>query len=123
MMTRLLFLLTLACAQAHAQPKLVTEFPAGAAPLSAQALKERFTGARYAFTGANGAEITLQFRETDATIGSPRGSDTGPWTIEGSAICFKLTKFPSGCNEVRLVGTDLYWERASNGEVVKLYRP
>ena len=119
-MKRLLFLLLFVSAHAHAQSKPVTDFPSGATSLSAEALKARFTGASYAFTGANGVVITLQFRDSDAVIGSPRGSDTGPWTIEGSAICFKLTKFPSGCNQVRLLGNDLYWERASNGEVVKL---
>lgn len=121
-MRRVLFLLLFVAAHAHAQSKPVTDFPGGATPLSAEALKARFTGASYAFTGANGMEVTLQFRDSDAVIGTPRSSDTGPWTIEGSAICFKLTKFPSGCNEVRLVGDDLYWERSSNGEVVKLYK-
>ncbi len=80
-MKRLLFVLLFVSAHAHAQSKPVTEFPSGATALSAEALKAKFTGASYAFTGANGVEISLQFRDSDAVIGSPRGS-AGPWTIE-----------------------------------------
>jgi len=121
-MNRLLLTLLFLPLPTYAQTKLVTEFPEGAKPLTAEALKERFSESDHAFRGANGAEIRLQFQGSFAQIGAPDRSDSGPWKIEGSAICFELKKFPSGCNEVRVAGEVLYWKRISNGEVVQLYR-
>ena len=48
-MKRLLLLLLVSAVPALAQ---ITEFPAGANPLPADALKARFTGAAYKFKGA-----------------------------------------------------------------------
>lgn len=121
-MNRLLLTLLFLPLPIYAQTKLVTEFPEGAKPLAAEALKERFSGGDYAFRGANGAEVRMQFQGPRAEISAPVANDSGSWKIEGSAICFELQKFPSGCNEVRIAGDVLYWKRNSNGEVVQLYR-
>jgi hypothetical protein len=118
-MKRLLLLMLVSAVPAFAQ---TTEFPSGASPLPADALKTRFTKASYKFTGADGAEIHLEFGESDVSVRAPRASDSGPWKIEGSAICIEFSRFKSGCNEVRLVGDQLYWKRNSNSEVVKLHK-
>jgi hypothetical protein len=118
-MTRLLSLLLASAVPAFAQ---TTEFPGGASPLGADALKARFSEASYAFTDANGVVVGLQFKGAEVDVKAPRASDSGTWKIEGSAICFELQRFKSGCNEVRLLGDQLYWKRNSNGEVVKLQK-
>ena len=45
-------------------------------------------------------------------------SDTGTWRAEeGGRVCFEFKVFTSACNDIRLVGQDVYARRA-NGDVV-----
>jgi hypothetical protein len=109
---------------ALAQTKLVKEFPAGATALGPEAMKARFTpGTEFTFRSAEGYEVRMGLQEGgQATVAAPIGSDTGRWRIDGSAVCFELRRFASGCNEVKTVGDALYWKRVSNDEVVRLER-
>lgn len=104
------------------QTRLVKEFPAGASALAPEAMKGRFTpGSEYTFRSAEGYSVRMNFLDGgQATVVAPAASDAGRWRIEGSSVCFEWRRFPSGCNEVRIVGEALYWKRVSNDEVVKL---
>jgi hypothetical protein len=121
-MRRVILVMALLALPAMAQPKLVKEFPGGASALDPDAMKARFRpGSEFAFRGADGAEVRLQFQSGDqATVIAPIASDAGRWRIEGSSVCLELRRFASGCNEVRIVGDTLYWKRNSNDEVVTL---
>ena len=60
--------------------------------------------------GAAGNDITVYF--------SGR-SDKGTWRAENGRICYEFTTIPSACNDVRLLGDDIYLKR-SNGQVTQL---
>ena len=52
------------------------------------------------------------------TIFFPGGSDTGTWRTEDGRVCMDLRKQGAVCNDIRLVGSELYQKR-STGDVVK----
>ena len=60
--------------------------------------------------GAAGNDITVYF--------SGR-SDKGTWRAEDGRICYEFTTIPSACNDVRLLGNDIYLKR-SNGQMTQL---
>ena len=105
-----------------AQTTFPTDFPAGAVPFEADALKQRLTGKTFRSRGADGREFQVQYQDQYAYVDVylPAGTmqDSGPWRVEGSSACVQWQKVKSGCSEFRLVGDVLYTKRASNGEVV-----
>ena len=117
---RMFSLLLLAPTFALAQLWVPTVFPSEAVPLTPEALKQRLAGKAFLVRPAAGAEMRLQYQETDALINIGNSSDSGKWRVEGSSVCVDWQKFPPGCSEVRLVGDVMYTKRASNGEIVIL---
>ena len=108
-------LLVVACASTT--PPL-TEFSAGIRTPSATETASLVKGKSFNLAsggmrsdyGAAGNDITVYF--------SGR-SDKGTWRAEDGRICCEFTTIPSACNDVRLLGNDLYLKR-SNGQVTQL---
>lgn len=102
-------------------PNFPTEFPPGAAELSADDLKTRLAGKVFRVTRADGNHWRLQFNTlgyyfVNTTSGF---ADDGRWRTDGSKLCNEARRGTSGCSDVRLVGDQLYLKRAVNGEVVR----
>ena len=108
-------LLVVACASTTAP---LTEFPAGIRTPSATEIASLVKGKSFNLAsggmrsdyGAAGNDITVYF--------SGR-SDKDTWRAEDGRICYEFTTIPSACNDVRLLGNDLYLKR-SNGQVTQL---
>ena len=108
-------LLVVACASTT--PPL-TEFHAGIRTLSATEIASLVKGKSFNLAsggmrsdyGAAGNDITVYF--------SGR-SDKGTWRAEDGRICYEFTTIPSACNDMRLLGNDIYLKR-SNGQVTQL---
>lgn len=96
------------------------EFPAGARAPSAAELTALLRGKSYHSLASNGSTVRADYSaNSDAvTIFSGGRSDNGKWRVEGSQLCLQMTNFPSSCNDVRLVGQEIYLKRA-NGDVVR----
>ena len=103
-----------------AQPAFPTAFPADAATLSPQALKQRLAGKTFFLTPVVGDALRIQYQETNVFINVGNAADSGRWRVEGSTVCIDWKKFNSSCSEMRLVGETLFVKRANNGEVVEM---
>jgi hypothetical protein len=103
-----------------AQVAFPTEFPAGSAPVEANALKQFLTGKTFIAKPVVGVEFRLQFKDSYAFFNSGATSDSGPWRTEGSSVCNDWKTFRASCSEMRMSGKELYVKRANNGEVVRL---
>ena len=108
-------LLVVACASTT--PPLA-ELPAGIRTPSATEIASLVKGKSFNLAsggmrsdyGAAGNDITVYF--------SGR-CDKGTWRAEDGRICYEFTTIPSACNDVRLLGNDLYLKRR-NGQVTQL---
>lgn len=95
-----------------------SEFPSGIRTPSATEIASLVKGKSFNLAsggmrsdyGAAGNDITVYF--------SGR-SDKGTWRAEDGRICYEFTTIPSACNDVRLLGNDIYLKR-SNGQVTQL---
>jgi hypothetical protein len=96
------------------------EFPAGAEPLSPEALVERLKGKVFTVKPASGNPWRMEYKETYAFINVGSASDSGKWTAQGTTICHSWQRFPSGCSEVREAGGKVHMKRSTTGEVVVL---
>lgn len=122
-MRRSLIVLSLYPLAALAQPTLPTEFPAGAAPLAAEALQARLAGKVFRVKLADGNSWRLEFKANGyAYVDTSSGyRDSGKWRVEGSTFCDAWQKqAAAGCNEARLAGDTLLVKRRSNGEIIAL---
>ena len=117
--TALALLATTAGALAQA-PAVPAEFPAGAQPLTAEALQQRLSGKEFQVPLADGSWWRLQFLSGgNWAITTNRGhKNDGTWRVDGSQMCSEPKKARASCNEMRLLGDTLYLKRDS-GEVVK----
>ena len=108
-------LLVVACASTTAP---LTEFSAGIRTPSATDIASLVKGKSFNLAsggmrsdyGAAGNDITVYF--------SGR-CDKGTSRSEDGRICYEFTTIPSACNDVRLLGNDIYLKR-SNGQVTQL---
>lgn len=120
MLRTFLVLALLAPTLALAQASFPTVFPADAVPFEPEALKQRLAGKVFIMKPAAGAEIRLQYQDTNAYFNVGGASDSGKWRVDGSSVCVDWRRIAPGCSEMRRVGDTIYTKRASNGEVVVL---
>ena len=99
-----------------------TDFPPGARAPSAAEAAGLLRGKSFNLANPNGSSIRVD-HAADASGGvaiyfSGR-SDSGTWRTEDGRVCLDgFRAMPSVCNDVRLVGSDIYVKRA-NGQVVQ----
>ena len=119
MSTWILALAAMAFSPALAQEP-VTEFPAGSAPLSTDALTAAVSDKVFGAQPAKGAAWRLQYNANGyffANVGNL--SDNGKWHVKDSALCGAGRHIGAFCNEFRIKDGTLYMKRQS-GEVLKL---
>ena len=112
-------LLLTACA-ASAPP--AKDFPAGARAPSAAELATLLRGKSTNAPLSNGGTIRVDYAadSNNLKVFVAGRSDTGTWRAEeGGRVCFEFKVFTSACNDIRLVGQDVYARRA-NGDVVPM---
>ena len=107
------------CASA---PPPQADFPPGARAPAATEAASLLRGKSFTLANPNGSSTRVD-HAADASGGvaiyfSGR-SDSGTWRAEDGRICFQFQVLPSNCNEVRLLGSELYMKR-SNGDVVRV---
>ena len=108
-------LLMVACASTTAP---LTELPAGIRTPSATEIASLVKGKSFNLAsggmrsdyGAAGNDITVYFSGRCVK---------GTWRAEDGRICYEFTTIRSACNDVRLLGNDIYLKR-SNGQVTQL---
>ena len=121
--TRLSILLSpllLAACAASAPP--TKDFPAGARAPSAAELATLLRGKSTNAPLSNGGTIRVDYAadSNNLKVFAAGRSDTGTWRAEeGGRVCFEFKVFTSACNDIRLVGQDVYARRA-NGDVVPM---
>jgi hypothetical protein len=103
-----------------AQSVAPLDFPADAARVSADALRERLSGKVFSVKLADGNGWRLEYKANGyAFVDTSTGfRDTGTWRTEDSRLCSEFHKSPAGCSEVRLAGDLLLVKRVSTGELV-----
>lgn len=106
----------------HAQGTAPSEFPEGAQPLAADALRERIAGKVFDVKLADGTGWRIEYRGNgyyfvDTTTGF---RDDGRWRIDGPRLCHEARKGASGCSEVRDKDGRIHIKRATTGEVIAL---
>ena len=119
--TRLSILLSpllLAACAASAPP--AKAFPAGARAPSTAELTTLLRGKSTRAPLTNGGTIRVDYAADSNHLTAYAGgrSDAGTWRAEdGGRVCFEFKVFAPACNDIRLVGQDMYARRA-NGDVV-----
>jgi hypothetical protein len=110
-----------ACGVASAQA-LPTEFPADAAVLSNDALRERMAGKTFTGRVANGNGWRLEYMANGFFFMNAGDgfADKGKWHVQDGKLCSEGARIPANCSEVRVKGDTVYLKRISNGEVVAL---
>lgn len=119
---RLCALLGAALLGACATPApLGKDFAPGARAPTASELRALLRGKSYQTPTVGGGTIRVDYAaDSDRLQAFYRGrSDSGTWRAEDGRICFQFQVLPSNCNEVRLLGSELYMKR-SNGDVVRV---
>ena len=120
--TRLLLLSPLLMAACATAPPAVREFPAGARAPSVAELTLLLRGKSTNAPMPNGGTIRVDYAaDSNALTAYVAGrADSGVWRAdEAGRVCFEFRVFRSTCNELRLVGKDIYTQR-SNGDVVQV---
>jgi hypothetical protein len=105
---------------ALAQVTFPTDWPSGAQPLTAEALRQRLVGKTFVGKSATSPELRIEYHETYAYLNTAGISDSGKWKTEGSTVCNEWRTLRHACSEFRAVGEVLYVKRANNGEVMAL---
>ena len=113
-------LLMLSAAALAQVPAVPVEFPPDAQAVNALALQAALIGKEFHVPLADGSWWRLQFQPGGIwAITTSRGhKNDGTWRVEGSQMCSEPKKARASCNEMRLLGNQLYLKRDS-GEVVK----
>ncbi|HMN58669.1 MAG TPA: DUF995 domain-containing protein, partial [Ottowia sp.] len=118
--TRLSILLSpllLAACAASAPP--AKEFPAGARAPSVAELTTLLRGKTTNAPLSSGGIVRVDYAadSNNLRIFAAGRADTGTWRAEeGGRVCLEFKVFTSACNDIRLVGQDMYAKRA-NGDV------
>ena len=115
---RILSFVLLAPTLALAQAAFPTEWPSGAQPLTAEALKQRLVGKTFVGKSLTSPDVRIEYQETYAYLNTGDFSDSGKWRTEGSTVCNEWKKLRHACSEIRAVGDVLYVKRANNGEIM-----
>ncbi len=103
-------------------PPLATEFPAGARAPTAAEIGALLRGKSYTLVNANGSTTRVDHAgDASGTLAAyiAGRADSGTWRAEDGHPCYEFKTIPSACNDVRVVGEDMYLKR-SNGQVVQL---
>lgn len=122
-MTSPKFLLPLALAALLAAcasgPPPATDFPAGAKAPSAAEVANLLRGKSFNVSGTNPIRVDYAKEGNANTIHFGDRTDSGTWRTEDGRVCYDNFKtFKPVCNDVRVVGKDIYVKRA-NGHVVQ----
>ena len=121
-MTSFRFLLPVALAALLAAcasgPPAATDFPAGARTPNAAEVSTLLKGK--SFKQSPGA-IRMDYAADANTMTAffSGNSYPGTWRAEDGRVCMEFKTITSACNDLRLVGKDIYLKR-TNGRVVKL---
>ena len=111
---------TKSCIACAASAPPAKDFPAGARAPSAAELATLLRGKSTNAPLSNGGTIRVDYAadSNNLKVFVAGRSDTGTWRAEeGGRVCFEFKVFTSACNDIRLVGQDVYARRA-NGDVV-----
>ena len=111
----LVALLVTACASTSPP---APDFPAGARAPAAAEITNLVKGKSFNLA-SGGVRTDYGAAGNDITVYFSGRSDKGTWRAEDGRICFDYTTIPSACNDVRLIGNDIYLKR-SNGQVTQL---
>ena len=96
------------------------DFPDGSKTITPEALSAALSGKTFSVKPASGPDWRWQFKDSGyhfINVGS--FSDSGKWSTKDSTLCSEGKKITYSCNEVQMLGTDIYLKRTS-GEIVKL---
>ena len=108
--------LATACASG---PPPATEFPAGAKAPSAAEVTNLLRGKSFNIGGSNPMRVDYAKEGNASTIYFQGRADNGVWRSEDGRVCYEnFRTFPTVCNDVRVVGADIYVKR-SNGQVLQ----
>ncbi len=99
-------------------PAPAADFPPGARTPAAAEVSSLLKGKSFNLAGVG---IRTDYAsESDVVTAYFSGrSEPGKWRTEDGRICFDFKTIPSACNDLRVVGNDIYLKR-SNGQVVML---
>jgi len=98
----------------------MTEFPAGNRVPTAQEVSAALAGKSFDVPARNGIlRVDYAKQANGLAIFYPGGADTGSWRAEPGRVCMDFKRLPAVCNDVRLVGADLYLKQTS-GNVIKM---
>ena len=102
--------------------KVPTEFPKDAVAVAPEAIKDRLSGKVFKMKISTGDDWRLEFKSNGYFFfNAGRGySDSGKWRVDGSKWCADLQKTGDACSELWERGEDLFYKRASNGEVIQM---
>ncbi len=101
-------------------PPPASEFPAGAKAPSAAEVTALLKGKSFDLSGPGGVRTDYAKEGNAITVYFSGRSDVGTWRAEDGRVCMENFRAIRGaCNDVRLIGSDIYVKR-SNGQVVKL---
>lgn len=101
-------------------PPPASEFPAGAKAPSAAEVTALLKGKSFDLSGPGGVRTDYAKEGNAITVYFSGRSDVGTWRAEDGRVCMENFRAIQGaCNDVRMIGSDIYVKR-SNGQVVKL---
>lgn len=103
-------------------PPPTTAFPPGARAPTAAEITSHLRGKSFTLADPNGSSTRVDHAaDTSAGLVAYFGgrSDSGTWRAEDGRVCYQFKTITSTCNDVRMVGANLYFKR-SNGQVVPL---
>lgn len=98
-------------------PPPAKEFPAGARAPNAAEITGLLKGK--SFTQAGGVRTDYAADSNAITAYFSGRTDSGTWRAEDGRVCFELKTLSSVCNDLRVVGNEIYLKRR-DGQVVKL---
>ena len=102
---------------------LADEFPDGVRTPAAAEVTTLMAGKTWIMSPRRGGNLQLEHAADGGMLAFVGGkSDTGTWRSEDGKVCYEFRVFTSACNDVRLLGEDVYFRRSS-GEVVKMRLP
>ncbi len=102
-------------------PPPTANFPPGARAPAAAEITSLLRGKSFSMNSPTAGTIRSDYAAEANSVTAYFGgrSDSGTWRTEDGRVCYEFKTIPSACNDLRMVGADLYFKR-SNGEVVKV---
>ncbi|CAM5785118.1 MAG: hypothetical protein J0I00_18390 [Burkholderiales bacterium] len=106
-----------------AGPPPAADFPPGARIPATGEITSLLRGKSFTLANPNGSTTRVD-HAADASSGIVvyfgGRSDSGTWRAEDGRVCYQFKTIPSACNDVRMVGANIYFKRGSSGQVVQL---